>query len=75
MDVSLFWQEKLSNDYLNQPRHLLAFRNADSERKFKLGDVFNDAHPAWLALAKLGACFGLTWLVTLLALAWKERSS
>jgi hypothetical protein len=75
MDVSLFWQEELSSDYLNRFRHLAAFRDADPERKFKLGEVFNDARPAWMALGELGGWLGGTWLLTLLALAWRERSN
>ena len=74
MDVSLFWQEELSGDYLNRFRHLMAFRDADPDRKYKIGEVFNNAHPAWLALAELGGWLGGTWLLTLLALAWRERS-
>jgi len=74
MDVSLFWQEELSSEYLNRFYHLAGFRNADPERKFKIGEVFNDSHPAWLALARLGGWLGGTWLLTLLALAWREHS-
>lgn len=75
MDVSLFWQEELSSDYLSRSRHLYAFRNADPERKFKCGDDFNNARPAWVALSELGTWLVGTWLVTLLALAWRERAS
>jgi ABC transport system ATP-binding/permease protein len=74
MDLSLFWGERLSGEYLNRPRHLLAFRDADPGRKFKLGDTVDDAQPALHALARLGAWLGASWLVSLLALAWKERA-
>ena len=74
MDVSLFWREKLTDDFLSQPKQLFAFRNADPDRTFKIGDTFQDSHPARSALARLAAWLGISWLVSILALAWKEKA-
>ncbi len=74
MDVSLFWREKLTDEFLGQPKQIFAFRNADPGRRFKWGEVFDDPHPARDALARLGAWLGVSWLVSLFALAWKEKA-
>lgn len=71
MDVSLFWQERLTASYLGE--HGWRLKNADPSRRMHPGDTFSDAAPARTALAKLVAWTGVSYLVALVALALKER--
>ena len=71
MDVSLFWQEKLTPEYLRE--HGMRLKNAAPSRHFEPGETFADPQQAQRALAKLLAWTGLCYLTALIALAFKER--
>jgi ABC transport system ATP-binding/permease protein len=72
MDTSLFWQETLSPALVEE--HGIAFKNADPDGIYKMGDHFTLASHASAAMLKHGA-----WLLGSYFLAWlgllsKERS-
>ena len=71
MDVSLFWQEKLTPEYLRE--HGMRLKNAAPSRHFEPGETFHDPQQAQRALAKLLGWTGLCYLTALIALAFKER--
>ena len=75
MDVSIFWREHLTVDYLRRNDKLgLRLKNADPETRAKVGFTFNDAQPAHIALGKLFIWAFLSYVAASIALAAKERA-
>ncbi len=72
MDVSVLWREKLTMAYLKENHFAISRLNLEEKGIF--GTSFEDPEAAKCALAKLGAWLAGTYLISLLALASKERS-
>lgn len=75
MDVSVFWQEKLTPEYVHPlDKFGVRLKNADPEARFKPGDTFDNSAPASIAMVKLLAWAFLSYLIALMALVSKERA-
>ncbi|MDB6150653.1 MAG: ABC-type multidrug transport system, ATPase component [Chthoniobacter sp.] len=72
MDVSVFWREKITPQYVQE--HLVAYRNLKYFEPLKTGATFQSARPANSALGRLLAWTVLSYFVSLMALAFKERA-
>jgi len=72
MDVSLFWRETLTAEYLRE--HGIRLRNASPGRQFRPGDTFEGSAEAVRSLLKLFGWAGGTYAAAWIALALRERT-